>query len=372
MASLNELSYIGPRRVQPLSLEANGLDMGVMASLRKLGITIREKDLISMADAAYQAFAQDAITNGLTTASIGTPIQFLQSWLPGFVNIITQARKIDDFVGIVTQGEWKDEEVVQGILEQTGNASPYTDYGNVPLTSWNANFDRRTIVRFEEGLRVGVLEEARSAAMRINSADQKRGSAAVSLEIERNKIGFYGYNNGDGRTYGLLNDPNLPAYVNVATGVGGLPWSTKTFLEIVADIREAIVSLRTNSGDVIDPENVDITLGLPTNCIDYLSVTSTFGNSVRDWLKVTYPRVRVVSAPQLQAANGGANVFYLYAENVADGSSDDGRTFIQIVPAKFMTLGVKQDVKDYVESFTNATAGVMCKRPYAVVRRSGI
>ena len=82
--------------------------------------------------------------------------------------------------------------------------------------------------------------------------------------------------------------------------------------------------------------------------------------------------MRVVSAPQLNAANGGANVFYLYAEHVEDGASDDSRTWVQVVPAKFQALGVERQAKAYIEDYTNATAGVLLKRPYAVVRYSGI
>ncbi len=91
------------------------------------------------------------------------------------------------------------------------------------------------------------------------------------------------------------------------------------------------------------------------------------------WLQTTYPNVRVVSAPQLNFANGGANVFYLFADVVNDGAStDDMRTFIQVVPAKLQLLGVQKLTKGYEEDYTNATAGVMCKRPYAVYRGSGI
>ncbi|MGJ0509053.1 MAG: hypothetical protein ACR652_18420, partial [Methylocystis sp.] len=65
------------------------------------------------------------------------------------------------------------------------------------------------------------------------------------------------------------------------------------------------------------------------------------------------------------------NVVYLYAEAIADQSTDGGRTFIQVVPSKFQVLGVEQKAKGYLEDYTNATAGIMCKRPYAVIRRSG-
>ena len=340
--------------------------------LHMLGIGLDEAELVKMADHAI-SIAMDANQALITTASIPNPIQFLQQWMPGFVRIISAARKIDDLIGMSVIGNWEDEEMVQGVMEPTGTAVPYADYSNVPLASWNLNWERRTVVRFEQGLRVGTLEEKRAARAQVNSAAEKRISSALALEIIRNSVGFSGYNSGNNRTYGFLNDPGLPNYVNVAAGaVGSMLWSKKTFLEITADIRTAVVALRTQSQDTIDPESVDLTLALPTNAVDRLTVVSDFGISVRDWMKQTYPRMRVASAPQLNTANGGAGVFYLYANNIADQSTDGGRVWEQMVPAKFQVLGVAQIAKGYEEDYSNATAGVMLKRPWALVRYSGI
>lgn len=44
---------------------------------------------------------------------------------------------------------------------------------------------------------------------------------------------------------------------------------------------------------------------------------------------------------------------------------------MQMVPAKFVTIGAQQLTKGYEEVFANASAGVMLKRPFAVIRRSG-
>ena len=142
----------------------------------------------------------------------------------------------------------------------------YGDFTNIPLASWNTNFERRTIVRGELGLVVGLLEEGRSAAMRLNSADTKRTQSGVGLEIMRNAIGFYGWNNDQGtRCFGFLNDPLLPAYMTApSAGAGG--WPAADFQGITGDIpfcRRA--KLRTQSQDQIDPEKVDLTLGLPTS-----------------------------------------------------------------------------------------------------------
>ena len=315
-------------------------------------------------------YAMDSnnIQQPVTTPNITTPLQFLQNWLPGVVEIVTAKRSIDEILGRSTVGSFEDVQIVQQVIEMTGSAVPYTDFGNVPLANWNPTFVTRTVVRFELGFRVGALEEMQSARMRIDSAAWKNKSAAEQLEIQRNAVGFYGYNSGNGLTYGLLNDPNLPAYQNVANAT----WSTATFLEIQQDLLTAFQSLRTTSQGRITPDKDALTLTIATNSVDYLNTTSDFGISVKDWLTKCYPTTRVVDCIQYNAANGGSNIFTIHADSVMDSGTDDQKTFIQVIPATFQLLGVQKMVKGYEQDTANATAGVMCKRPYAIGRWSGI
>lgn len=338
-------------------------------ALASLGISFSPKQVAAM----VAGLGMDDTVGLLTTVSMATPIQFLQTWLPGFVRTMTQARKIDELIGLSIVGNWEDEEVVQGVIEPTGAAVPYADASNVPLTSWNVNYERRTVLRFEQGLQVGVLEEARAARIKANTAAEKRSAAGVALDIQRNRVGFYGYNAGANRTYGFLNDPSLPAYQAAPNGAAASPlWVNKTYLEIIADIRGMVARLRTATGDNIDPEKTPMTLALATAVVEYLGMVSVYGKSVREWIKDTYPGITVKTAPELNAANGGANVAYLYPERMEDGASDDSRVWAQLVPSKFQTIGVSKETKGYVEDYSNALAGVMCKRPYAVQRLSGI
>jgi hypothetical protein len=218
------------------------------------------------------------------------------------------------------------------------------------------------------GMRVGVKEELTTAEANIAIANEKRTSAANNLEIARNLIGMFGYNNGDNFTYGYLNEPNLSAYDSVA-----FPnWTMATFLEIQSDLLTQITRLREQSRDMIDPSSIRMTLALSTNRVDTLSTTSDFGISVREWLAKTYPLIRVISAPELDLANGGENVGYLYAEELTDSSTDGGQTWLHACPTKFTMLGVARYETYYSEAYLNATAGAMLKRPVAVVRFTGI
>jgi hypothetical protein len=364
-----ERSYIGPRQVRSLAISASDVTLDNALALSDIGIGLSLSHLEKM-----EAWGMDAAQPLITSGNLGAPVQFLQTFLPGLVRILTSARKIDELIGVTTSGSWEDEEVVQGIVEPLGESELYGDYTNIPVSSYNTEYVRRTVVRFENGIKVGTLEEARMGRANINTAAEKRAAAAMSLDIIRNRVGFFGYNGGANRTFGFLNAPSLPAYVTAANGAGGSSlWSNKTFLEITADLRGMVGRLQTASGDTIDPSSTPITLVVSTNVYQFLTITNAQGyGSVLGWLKETYPKIRITSAPELNGANGGANVAYLYAESVSDSGTDDGRVWTQIVPTRFQTLGVERQAKAYVEDYTNATAGVMLKRPYAVQRLTGI
>lgn len=364
---------IDARDVAPIVLQKTAEDCADYRALADIGIVFPDAGLRDMMDAQRRVgVGMDDLQGTITTGSISTPVQFLQNWLPGFVNVITQVRNIDRLIGIQTTGSWEDEEVVQGILENTGKAQPYGDINNVPLANYNTNYERRTYVRFELGFANNRLADLRAAKARINSPQNMRNSVALALEIQRNAVGFYGYNSGANRTYGFLNDPNLPNYVNVANPGGGTAWSTKTALQILADVRTAVSALLTRSGGNIDATKVPTTLAVSLSSFSFLQTITEYNVSVMETLKKLYPQMRIESAPQLDAANSTANVFYLYADSYQDGSDDDGRVFIQPVSTKSIMLGLHQTAKGYVEDYSNGTAGAMLKRPYAVVRYSGI
>lgn len=307
--------------------------------------------------------------------TIGVPVQFLQEWLPGFVYTMLQPRTIDLLAPVAAAGSWHTEEIVQPTLEHIGSAVPYGDHTNIPLAEFNPNYNRRTVVRFEQGFHVGKLEDARLAEIRVGVAQEKRVAANLSLDVSRNEVGFYGFNAPDTRCYGILNDPGLPAFQSVpATGTGGsTKWVDKTFEQITSDIRLMAHALRINSRGRINPQADPIIFALPLDSVDFLTMMNSLGTqSVQEWLDKTYKTWTIHAIPEFDGANGGANVAYLYATNVAEGGTDGGAVLEQFVPARTFALGVEQGAKGYTEDFSNATAGVMVKRPFGVQRWTGM
>lgn len=311
--------------------------------------------------------AMDTALAGPATRSGATPQQFLQVWLPGMVRQLTTQRAIDRITGITEAGNWHDDTVIQQVADHVGKAELYGDNTNIPLSNYSHTYETRGIVRFEQGFEVTKLAEAREAAGGINMAAEKRGAAIMSLEIARNRLGFYGFFNGTTRAFGLLNDPGLPAYGAAASKVYGL----MTFDELTTEIATQLGNIMLNSGGNVD-QNSAYTIVLPLGYSSIMTKPNTFGLTPLAWLNENYPNVRMEYAPEFIGANGGANVAYYFAESIEDGSTDGGQAIIQVVPAKFFNIGSEQRAKGYVEDFGSATAGVMVKRPYLFVRRTGV
>ena len=346
-------------------------------ALEKLGISVSPEFARAFNKNAISVALDAGITQPVTTPSNGTPVQFLQSFLPGIVNVLTVVRKADMVAPVVTAGEWHFEEIVLKIMEHTSNAELYSDHGGVPLVSFNETFERRQVVRFELGVQQNPLADARAAATGTIPQNEKRHALAEGFEILRNDIAFNGFNSGTGRTYGILNDPTLPAYITVADGAGGdSTWASKTAVEIINDLSTAIRALEIQAGGHVDPTMNRIDLEIPLAFNHFLTRSDgSFNNGMTamEWLNKNYPMIQVVTVPQFNDANAGENVFYLKAVSVDNSGTDGGESIIQVVPAKMRALGTVQNEKGgTTEGYTSAYAGVFTKRAYAVVRYTDI
>ena len=368
MAKTTVKLHLDPHQVRSYSMDSKT----TMRTLDSLGISFDEmafRDAMEMAQRYPIEYGLDAAPTTITTPSTPNAIQFLQHWLAPMVQVITWARTIDLLIGRDIAGSWQQEEIIQPVLERTGQSRPYSDASDTNLNNWNLNFEARTIVRQEADVMAGVLESLRSAEMRVDNIGVKRTGAAESLEITRNAIGYQGYNDGYGRTYGILNDPNLLDYITVAMGAANdTTWASKTFLEIIADFQSMFKQLRVQSGTNINPNRDKIRIGIASSAFDILTTPNAIGTmSIRQWIEANYTGVELIPIPEFNSANGGENVLYAIADKVAGQP-----TVAQNVQDMMRLIGVERKAKSFVEVYSNATAGVMVKQPTGIVRLSGI
>lgn len=329
----------------------------------KTAVTLSDLEAIGFSnmDAMDSALVGPAMQGGTINR------EFLRHQLAGVIRTATRVRVLDEITGVVTAGEWHDEDIEVRVATPVAKAELYGDYSNIPLAGYMNDLEVRGIVRFEQGFHVGLLEEARQGANGYDAAAEKRNAATESLEESRERLGWFGFTAPNSRVFGLLNDPNLPAYQT------GTNWATGTFGDITGDIADMVSALTTSSGGRITEETA-MTLVIPMGHRRYLNVSNTTGRgeTVREWMDASYPNVRIISAPELVGANGGANAAYMFADNVDVEDEATSATILQIVPVKYRLLGSENQIKGYLEDATNATAGVLVARPWAVTRLTGI
>ena len=339
--------------------------------LKELGpLNLNGRTDVKMADIEAIGFggfhAMDAALTGPAMNGANIRTDFLQHVLAGVIRTATRVRVLDEIIGVTNGGNWHDEEVVINVATPTGKAELYGDHTNIPLASYLQDLEKRGIVRAELGFQVGKLEEARQSAAGFQAQAEKRAAVTEALEQFRENVGYFGFNGADTRVFGLLNDPNLPAYQSLTTN-----WKTATFEQITADIIAMFERIEARSGGRIK-DDTQMTMVLPLGYRSALTKANPVaqGETVRQWISENYPGIRFVFSPEFVGANGGADAVYLFADNVDDESTATSSTFLQIVPVKYQVLGSENQIKGYLEDATNATAGVILTRPWAVDRVS--
>jgi|LSQX01.2.fsa_nt_gb hypothetical protein len=308
--------------------------------------------------------AMDSALIGPAVANGGIPESALTTWLAGTIRALTTPNDIDEIAGITTVGEFQDEKLKIRVFERFGRAERYSDGGNIPLAGGNPGVEERAVARFEQGFSVGYLEGNRLSAAGYDVANEKRRAAAESLDISRNLVGMRGL--AGTLTYGLLNDPNLSAMRTTTVN-----WANTTFENLVNEFTALRNLLDQQMGTALS-DDAQFVFVLPTGYRGIMNMYNTSGQlSFKQWLTDNYPNLRVKYVPGFVGAGAdGADVCYLIVEGVANLDESDivDATLIQAVPARFFAIGSKQEVKEYVEDFANATAGVIVVRPWAIVR----
>lgn len=342
------------------------MHMSARLAKKRGPVTLTEDSQVSLAD--LQAVGADF--TAMDSALIGPagvngyiPAETLQTWLPGTIRAMTAPIDIDLIAGITIVGNWHDDQIWVRTEEDFGKAELYGDYTNIPLAEINPGYEQRQVVRFEQGFQVGKLEDARMGAAGFQMAAGKRRAATKSLDVSRNAVGWNGM--AGTTTYGLLNDPNLSALEGLGTA-----WLSATFDQLVTEFTALRTRLEQQMGTALR-DDAQFLLVLPTGYRGVFNVYNTNGNlSFGQWLRENYPNTRVEYTPAFLEAVGGSDVAYLIAENVdgLDDSDVGSATIIQAVPTRYNVLGSEQNIKGYIEDATNATAGVIVLRPWAVVR----
>lgn len=345
-----------------------------LEELDALGIGFGNKTAASRAQVigAMDASVQDDAQGMYLSASPNVTNLKLLAWAPGYVGPIFQVLRSSEALGETTIGRWFDKSIIVPVFETSGRVGLYSDIGNPPLSNVQLSYNQRDIVVFEAASEVGVMEEAQLAEMNMSASSVKRAAAARAIAQNDNLVSIYGASLGARLVYGMLNDPNLPAYLS-----NSVPWSSAsaTFATVTGLFVQLFAALQVQTGGNVDPEKVQVVCVIPTGHKQYLNVPNTLGLTPLQWLKTNYPAVKLIDMPQLSGANGGQSVIYAYAETISaedDSSTDGGAVWLNAKQAKVQTIGVEKFAKLTREVLIGATAGAILKRPVGIVRATNI
>ena len=323
---------------------------------------------------AAMSFAEDAAPTVTEAGSVNSPWFYLNYLAKKPIQAVTQRTVLDEILGRNGEGAWANASITCQFRELTGRSAPYDDFveSAAPRVNRAYSYETRDIIRLSAGLIVTELENRQAAMVpgQYSPNQDKREAIALLFNLDREAIGHYGYRLGNARCWGLLNDPNLGPFVQVAKGgeSESTSWADKTFHEIIADLMTAVGTVQKQLKANFIPATTPFQIVIPVGCDQYLGkVPECGGKTVREWIKDQWKKCEIRVDPTFDNALGGENVFYVIVDKVGTSSVAD-----QHVPASLFMVGSMQREAGRSELWSFATAGTFVKQPLGVGRYFGI
>jgi hypothetical protein len=311
--------------------------------------------------------AMDAQPPLVSVSNSGIPA-FLANYMdPKVVTVLVTPNKAAEILGESQKGNWVTRTMTFAMVESTGETSSYGDWNNNGSTGANVQFPVRQSYSFQTITQWGEKQLAEAGLAKIDWSQRLNIASAMVLDKFMNNSYFFGI--GGLQNYGLLNDPSLSAAVVPTTKVSGPTWATGTPNEIYADIQKLFSTLVTQTGGIISgglvDQNTKMVLATTPAVAVYLSNKNSFGLSVYDMMKGTFPNIRFVTAPQY-AVTGG-NLVQLIAEEI-EGQETGYMAFTE----KMRAHPIIVDMSAFKQKKSSGTWGAIVFMPIAISQMLGV
>ncbi len=253
------------------------------------------------------SLALDAQPTLVTNPNSGIPSFFTQFVDPDVVRILQAPNKGAEILGEEKKGDWTTQTAWFPVIENTGEVSSYGDFNENGRSDVNTQFESRQSYLFQTVIEYGDLEVERAGEARFNLISEKQIAAAKTLD----KFQDYSYHFGIAglENYGLLNDPSLPAAMTPTTkAAGGVKWVNNnqviaTAQEIYADFQLMFNQLAATTYGTIDM-NSRFRFVYPNSVAAALTAVNSFGITIRDFIKESFPNVEFISDPRYATTAG--------------------------------------------------------------------
>ena len=319
--------------------------------------------------AAAKQLANDAAARQ-TLASVGVPAALLTLVDPQIVPILFAANNATKMAEEVRKGDWTKDGYLFGISETVGSVTPYSDFADNTTSDINHEFLRREQLVFQTVIRIGDREAAVASQGGIEMVSAKQRSAAEVLAKAHNKFYLFGVKGL--QSYGLLNDPNLPASETpISTTDSKSKWDEKMAAHpseisnlVYNDILKLVASLVANAGANVDM-NTRMILAISNKRMSYLTATNQYNQSAADMLKKNLPNIEFVTVPELSTQAG--EMLYLIVPELFGI-----QTAICAYSEKMRMFAPVRQTSSVVQKAIGGTWGAVITRPFLIATMTGI
>ncbi|KVV57935.1 hypothetical protein WT27_23685 [Burkholderia territorii] len=255
--------------------------------------------------------AMDAAGPLVTQPNNGIPQMLTNYFDPRVIEVLVAPMNAELLYPVVQKGDWTDATATFMSVESTGETATYGDYSENGQSSHNANFPQRQNYGFQTNTQWGDKQLAVAAKARLDYAARQQTASALILRKKENAIFLFGV--AGLQNYGLTNDPALSAPVAPGTGAGGTTWAVKTSDEIYADFVTLWGNLIAAGNGLINTKSV-VKVGIPNIVEQNLTKQNSYGQVLKDRLKLAYPNMTIETIPEFATASG--NLVQMIAQNV--------------------------------------------------------
>lgn len=320
--------------------------------------------------------AQPVMNN---VANIGIPLPLVSVIDPQTIRALMTPIRAEQIYGSRQLGQWTDRIYYLKYLEGTGYGVSYGDFEKGGLANLDPDFEEIDRFLYQTHIRWGELEEETIGLAQIALANELRTYAVDVLNRFTNRVYFFGITGQ--RTYGILNNPKLPAPIQPdPKAAGGTAWDNATNIEIYNDILKMLQRLVTQLDGIIDMGS-PVTLVIPNSRQVLLNRTNDYSKPVTALLKDAMPNIRIAVAPELGLQADGApaipssiagsgpagNMMQMFVETLGGT-----RTIECAFPMRLRAHRLQTHASSYTQKMSTGTWGAVIRRPVAIAQMVGI
>lgn len=317
--------------------------------------------------AAQRQLAMDSAAS--TAPNIGAPAALYTYIDPRIVQVLFGVTNASKFFAPNKVGSWEQDFATFEVEEIEGNVTAYNDFADGVTTDVNYNFPSRQIYRYQTTIKYGDLESDKASAAKIPLVSRKQFAAAEIIARAENKFQMYGVKGI--QSYGMLNDPNLPASIAPISTGGNSTWADKVAASpaeaaniVYNDVSKLWSALTANNAGHLET-NAPIVLGVSNRMISYLTIPNQYGKTAKVLLTENFPNLEIVQVPELSTTSG--EMLYMTVRDLY-GDETGWTAFAE----KFRMGRLIPELSSYKQKASAATWGCVIRRPSLVATMLGI